>query len=91
MSTRRLLKSSSSFCALKDIGTYRVAFLGPAGVGKSSIIRQFLYDQFDIKYIKTVEELHRAEYTVDGVKLTLDILDTGTQVIYYFLSPLVFA
>lgn len=59
------------------MGTYRVAFLGAAGVGKSSIIRQFVYEQFDVKYTKTVEELHRAEFTVDGVKITFDILDTG--------------
>ena len=55
----------------------RVAVLGPAGVGKTSIIKQFLYDMFQEEYLQTVEEMHRATYEADGVRLTLDILDTG--------------
>jgi small GTP-binding protein len=47
-------------------------------VGKSSIISQFLYDRFSSEYKETVEELHRGQYNLDdGVKLTLDILDTA--------------
>lgn len=55
----------------------RVAVLGPAGVGKTSIIRQFLYDMYQEEYRQTVEEMHSETYEADGVRLTLDILDTG--------------
>lgn len=56
---------------------YRITVMGAAGVGKSSIISQFLYDRFLSEYKETVEELHRGEYDVNGSKLTLDILDTA--------------
>ena len=51
--------------------------MGAAGVGKSCIISQFLYDTYTAKYHATVEELHRKEYEVNGNNLTLDILDTS--------------
>ena len=38
---------------------------------------QFLYDNFKQEYEQTVEELHQGEYDHNGVKLTLDILDTA--------------
>lgn len=56
---------------------YRIAVLGAVGVGKSSIISQFLYDRFNSEYKETVEELHRGQYNIDGILLTLDILDTA--------------
>ncbi|KAL8601504.1 hypothetical protein ACOMHN_000446 [Nucella lapillus] len=56
---------------------YRVTVMGAAGVGKSAIISQFLYDKFQHEYIETVEELHQGEYELNGVRLTLDILDTA--------------
>lgn len=56
---------------------YRLTIMGTAGVGKSCIISQFLYDRFISEYKETVEEFHRGEYTVDGRELILDILDTA--------------
>ncbi|CAC5402363.1 GTP-binding protein Rhes,GTP-binding protein drn-1,GTP-binding protein Di-Ras2 [Mytilus coruscus] len=56
---------------------YRIAVLGAAEVGKSSIISQFLYDRFNSEYKETVEELYRGQYNIDGIRLTLDILDTA--------------
>ncbi|XP_061191168.1 ras-related protein Rap-1b-like [Saccostrea echinata] len=56
---------------------YRLTIMGSAGVGKSCIISQFLYDRFISEYKETVEEFHRGEYTVDGRELILDILDTA--------------
>jgi len=39
----------------------RVVMMGAARVGKTSIIKQFLYDQFPSRYKETIEELHRGE------------------------------
>ena len=61
----------------KNKSRYRVVVMGAAGVGKSAIISQFLYDRFQHEYQQTVEELHQGEYDLNGVKLTLDILDTA--------------
>lgn len=36
--------------------------MGAARVGKTSIIKQFLYDQFPDRYKETIEELHRGEW-----------------------------
>ena len=58
----------------------RVAVLGPAGVGKTSIIRQFLFDLFDEAYSETVEEMYQASFDHQGARLKLDILDTGVYV-----------
>lgn len=55
----------------------RIVVLGAAKVGKSSIIQQFLYDQFSKRYSRTIEDLHVAEYNLSsGASLTLEILDT---------------
>lgn len=51
--------------------------MGAAKVGKSSIITQFLYGTFSPKYKRTVEEMHHGHFSVGGVNLTLDILDTS--------------
>ncbi|ESO84068.1 hypothetical protein LOTGIDRAFT_177571 [Lottia gigantea] len=51
--------------------------MGAAAVGKSSIISQFLYEQFIGEYKETIEELHRSEYKLTDTQLELDILDTS--------------
>ena len=56
---------------------YRLVVMGAAGVGKTCIVNRFLYENFISDYKATIEELHRGEYEVNGVSLTLDILDTA--------------
>ncbi|GFO23534.1 ras-related protein rap-1b [Plakobranchus ocellatus] len=56
---------------------YRIAIMGAAGVGKSAIVNQFLYGKFHKDYKKTVEDMHRGEFDMDGTKLTLELLDTA--------------
>ncbi|XP_052068821.1 GTP-binding protein Rhes-like [Mytilus californianus] len=73
-STRQ--RSGSQGAASNEVH-YRIVVLGAAGVGKSSIISQFLYERFNSEYKETVEELHRGQYNIGGIKLTLDILDTA--------------
>ncbi|XP_066292901.1 ras-related protein Rap-2a-like [Branchiostoma lanceolatum] len=57
--------------------TQRLVVLGAAGVGKSAIVAQFLFETFTEKYKKTVEELYCTEYDVYETKVRLDILDTS--------------
>lgn len=58
--------------------TVRLVFLGAAAVGKSALIRRYLYDRFDHKYTRTVEDIHAFEYDTAGSgKMRLEILDTS--------------
>ncbi|KAK9685346.1 Ras family, partial [Popillia japonica] len=56
---------------------HKIVMMGAAKVGKSSLITQFLYGTFSLKYKRTVEEMHHGQFNVAGVNLTLDILDTS--------------
>ncbi|KAK7873123.1 hypothetical protein R5R35_006351 [Gryllus longicercus] len=56
---------------------HKIVVMGAAKVGKSSLISQFLYGTFSPKYKRTVEEMHQGDFSVAGVSLTLDILDTS--------------
>ncbi|KAK0174778.1 hypothetical protein PV327_010508 [Microctonus hyperodae] len=56
---------------------HKIVVMGAAKVGKSAIINQFLYNTFLPKYKRTVEEMHRGDFNVSGIQLTLDILDTS--------------
>jgi len=60
-----------------DVTRHKIVVMGAARVGKSSLITQFLYGKFSSKYKRTVEEMHHGRFTVDGVKIDLDILDTS--------------
>ncbi|XP_019958557.2 rasd family member 4 [Paralichthys olivaceus] len=62
---------------VKEKTEVRLVFLGAAGVGKTSIIQRFLKDTFEPKHRRTVEELHRKEYEVQGMKVTINIMDTS--------------
>lgn len=62
---------------VKEKTQVRLVFLGAAGVGKTSLIRRFLDDSFELKHRRTVEELHSKEYEFSGLKVTVEILDTS--------------
>ncbi|XP_034951751.1 ras-related protein Rap-2a [Chelonus insularis] len=73
----RLLESESDEKSPDAPARYKIVVMGAAKVGKSSIINQFLYNTFSPKYKRTVEEMHRGDFNVSGIQLTLDILDTS--------------
>ena len=56
---------------------YRVLVLGPSKVGKTAIISQFCYDQFQPGYKPTVEEMYKVDLEVGNLKLSLNIEDTS--------------
>ncbi|XP_029998254.1 ras-related protein Rap-1b-like [Sphaeramia orbicularis] len=62
---------------VKEKTEVRLVFLGAAGVGKTALIQRFLKDTFEPKHRRTVEELHRKDYEVGGMKVTVNIMDTS--------------
>ena len=66
-----------SLGALGEVAGYRVLVLGPSKVGKTAIISQFLYDQFQPGYKPTVEEMYKVDLEVFNKKLSLNIEDTS--------------
>lgn len=46
-------------------------------VGKTGIVSQFLYDSFISGYKETMDEMYHGEFDIKGIKLNLDIQDTG--------------
>ena len=56
---------------------YRIVVMGTAGVGKTSIINQYLHGHFTENHKETVEELHRHVLKFDTVSVDVDILDTS--------------
>ena len=54
---------------------YRILVLGAKRVGKTSIIRQFLYDKFSLSYKETVDDMYRGEFDIHGREISFDIQD----------------
>lgn len=66
-----------SFDRTSARSNYRVVVMGTAGVGKSSIIKQFMHNKFTETYKETVEELHRYRMKFNAMAVEIDILDTA--------------
>ena len=61
-------------------------FLGQ--VGKTGIVAQFLYDSFISGYKETTDEMYHGEFDIKGIKLNLDIQDTGGSYVDEFPAML---
>ncbi|TRY69394.1 hypothetical protein TCAL_02184 [Tigriopus californicus] len=55
----------------------RLVVMGDGYVGKSALIKRFLFGTFPHKYVPTVEDLFSQDYELDGTSLKVDILDTA--------------
>ncbi|XP_035911649.1 GTP-binding protein Di-Ras1 [Anopheles stephensi] len=64
---------------MSDFERIRLVILGGAGVGKSCIIKRFLFKTYSDKYRPTVEDLYNREYDLGSVTLKVDILDTSGE------------
>ncbi|KAK3690907.1 hypothetical protein RRG08_021605 [Elysia crispata] len=71
------MSNRSSSAEPKTNDHYRIAIMGPAGVGKSAIVNQFLYGKFQTDYKETVVDMHRGVFQLGDTKLTLELLDTA--------------
>ncbi len=67
------MSSSSSV----DTPRLRLVVMGDSFVGKSSIVRRFLFGTFAAKYTATVEDLFSRDFDLAGATLKVDILDTA--------------
>lgn len=57
-----------------------MAIIGPAGVGKSSIVVRYIYNTFSAEYVPTLEDQYSKFERVDDDLYGLNILDTsGTE------------
>lgn len=63
---------------MADLERIRLVLLGGAGVGKSSILKRFLFKTYTDKYRATVEDLYNREYDLGGVTLKVSKTQTGT-------------
>lgn len=54
---------------MSDFERIRLVILGGAGVGKSCIVKRFLFKTYSDKYRGTVEDLYNREYDFSGVTL----------------------
>lgn len=59
---------------------HRVVVLGAGGVGKSSVIKRFLFGAFTPEYHETVEDLFCRQYDISGSLIKVDILDTAGNI-----------
>lgn len=62
------------------LATFNVAIIGPAGVGKSSIVVRYIYNTFSTEYVPTLEDQYSKFERVDDELYGINILDTsGTE------------
>ncbi|XP_077130657.1 ras-related protein Rap-2c-like [Ranitomeya variabilis] len=61
--------------SVQSSGTVRLVFMGAAGVGKTSLIQQLLYDRFEPRHRCTVEEVYCLE--PNALQLRIEIVDTS--------------
>ncbi|XP_072273657.1 ras-related protein Rap-2c-like [Pyxicephalus adspersus] len=63
--------------SVPSTGTVRLVFMGAAGVGKTALIQQLLYDRFEQRHRRTVEEVYCLEPDPELLRLHLEIVDTS--------------
>ena len=54
---------------------YRIMLLGENKSGKTSIVKQFLYDKFSERYKETMDDMYRGEFDIYGKTIGFDIQD----------------
>ncbi|CAG0891934.1 unnamed protein product [Cyprideis torosa] len=58
---------------------FKLVVVGAAGVGKSALTLQLLFNTFVDEYDPTIEDLYRKQVVIDGETCLLNILDTAGQ------------
>lgn len=73
---------------MSDFERIRLVILGGAGVGKSCIVKRFLFKTYSDKYRATVEDLYNREYDLGAVSLKVSMLRNG--MVYTMSSKIVY-
>ena len=67
---------------------FKAIVIGDGGVGKTSIIRRYVHEEFDPKYKKTIGVAHAVKrLTIEDTEVTLTIWDTGGQELFDCIRP----
>lgn len=66
---------------MSDVERIRLVILGGAGVGKSCIVKRFLFKTYNDKYRATVEDLYNREYDLGAVSLKVRVRDHYYRVV----------
>ena len=53
-----------------------IAVIGDSGVGKTSLLTQFIFSKFNPHYSSTIEDLYHTSLPLNDQTYTLDIVDT---------------
>ncbi|KAI0398820.1 putative small G-protein Ras2 [Xylaria palmicola] len=69
-----------------DPTDYRIGVLGAAGVGKTSLIIQFLGRGFSQNYDPTIDDFFRGRSTIKDLQYLLELLDTSGHEVYASLQ-----
>ncbi|XP_059892157.1 GTP-binding protein Rhes [Gadus macrocephalus] len=64
---------------IKPRNCRRIVVLGAPKVGKTNIVRRFLGDEFDERYVPTTEDFHRKMYHIRGKPYLIDVLDAARE------------
>ncbi|CAC5424124.1 unnamed protein product [Mytilus coruscus] len=62
---------------LEQSSRFQMACLGSGGVGKTSIIKQYLYETHSQDHNETVEETYIQTYNINGDNKRIDFIDTA--------------
>ena len=67
---------------------FKIIAIGDGTVGKTSIIRRYVHEEFDPKYVKTIGVAHALKRLLIGDnEVTLTIWDTGGQELFDCVRP----
>jgi small GTP-binding protein len=66
----------------------KIIAIGDGRVGKTSILRRYVHEEFDPKYVKTIGVSHAVKRVViDDTEVTMTIWDTGGQELFDVVRP----
>ncbi|XP_035824860.1 GTP-binding protein Di-Ras2 [Aplysia californica] len=60
----------------------RIVFLGSGRVGKTAILKRFLFNTYSEEYKETVEDLFARDYNIRGSLIKVDFLDTAGNFVF---------
>lgn len=75
---------------MADLERIRLVILGGAGVGKSCIVKRFLFQTYSDKYRATVEDLYNREYDLGGGVVLKVIISVILRTLELYISSVSF-